>query len=85
MSDPFDTDFVSLTSPAISHYAVVPSDTDALPVRPRAIYVDASGSAVFEDQSGNAVTYQVVAGMVLSLRPTRVPATGTTARLIAWY
>ena len=85
MSDPFDTDYVSLTAPAVSHYAVVPSDTEDLPIRPRAIYVNTSGMAVMHDGDGQAVSYTVLAGTVLSLRPTRVLAAGTTADLIAWY
>ena len=85
MPDPFDTDYVNLTSPAVAHYAVVPSDTVDLPVRPRAIYVNASGVAALQDNDGEVVTYDVQAGAVLTLRPTRVLATGTTAQLVAWY
>ena len=85
MPDPFDTDYVNLTSPAVSHYAVVPSDTTALPVRPRALYVNVAGSVVLQDSAGENVSYEVGAGAVLSIRPARVMATGTTAQLIAWY
>lgn len=85
MSDPFDTDYVNLTSPAVAHYLIVPNDAADLPVRPRAVYVNAGGSAVLQDNDGQTVTYEVVAGTTLSLRPTRVLATGTTAQLIAWY
>ena len=85
MPDLFDTDYVSLTAPAVAHYLIVPDDATDLPVRPRAIYVNAGGSAVMQDNDGQSVTYEVVAGAVLSLRPTRVMATGTTAQLIAWY
>lgn len=85
MPDPFDTDYVNLTSPAVSHYAVVPSDTTDLPVRPRALYVNVAGSVVLQDSAGENVSYEVGAGAVLSIRPARVMATGTTAQLIAWY
>ncbi len=85
MPDPFDTDYVNLTSPAVAHYAVSPSDTLDLPVRPRAIYVNATGTAVLQDNDGEAVSYDLQAGTVLSIRPTRVLATGTTAQLVAWY
>ena len=85
MPDPFDTDYVNLTSPAVAHYAITPSDTDDLPVRPRAVYVNSGGTAVLQDHDGEAVSYDVVAGMVLSMRPMRVLATGTTAQLVAWY
>ena len=85
MSDPFDTDYVNLTSPAVAHYAVIPSDGTDLPVRPRALYVNTGGTAVLEDNDGQAVSYELAAGTILSLRPVRVLATGTTAQLVAWY
>jgi len=85
MPDPFDTDYVNLTSPAVAHYLIIPSDISDLPVRPRAIYVNAAGTAVLQDNDGEAISYELAAGSVLSVRPTRVLATGTTAQLIAWY
>ncbi|MFQ1699084.1 hypothetical protein ACJ5NV_00680 [Loktanella agnita] len=85
MFDPFDSDYVNLTSPAVSHYAIVPSDGADLPVRPRAIYANIGGTAVLQDNDGETVTYELGAGAVLSLRAVRVLATGTTAQLIAWY
>ena len=85
MPDPFDTDYVNLTSPAVAHYVIAPSDASDLPVRPRAIYVNTAGTAVLLDNDGEAVSYDLAAGMVLSLRPVRVLATGTTAQLVAWY
>lgn len=85
MSDPFSNLQTTLTSPARSHYQINPSDMDPLPVKPRAIYVNASGTAVIEDASGSAVTYDLVLGSVLTIRPVKVHATGTTAQLTAWY
>lgn len=85
MPDPFDTDYVNLTSPAVAHYIIAPSDVADLPVRPRAIYVNTAGTAVLQDNDGEAISYALAAGTVLSIRPTRVLATGTTAQLVAWY
>jgi hypothetical protein len=85
MSDPFDSDYVNLTSPAVSHFPITPDDTADLPVRPRAIFVNAGGTAALQDKSGVVVSYELAAGAVLSIRPLRVLATGTTAQLIAWY
>jgi hypothetical protein len=85
MPDPFDSDYVNLTSPAVAHYAVVPSDVADLPVRPRALYVNVAGTAVLQDAAGDTVSYEVGAGAVLSVRPARIMSTGTTAQLIAWY
>ncbi|KQI72196.1 hypothetical protein AN191_08645 [Loktanella sp. 5RATIMAR09] len=85
MPDPFDTDYVNLTSPAVAHYVVAPSDLSDLPVRPRALYVNTAGTAALQDASGEIVTYDLAAGVVLSIRPARVLASGTTAQLVAWY
>ena len=85
MSDPFDTDYVNLTSPAVAHYTVAPSDTQDLPTRPRALYCNISGSAALQDNDGQVVSYELAAGTILTIRPVRVLATGTTAQLIAWY
>ncbi len=85
MPDPFDTDYVNLISPAVSHYAIVPSDSADLPVRPRAIYVNASGTAVLQDNDSESISYDLTVGAILSIRPVRVMATGTTAQLVAWY
>lgn len=85
MPDPFDTDYVNLTSPAVAHYAIAPSDSMDLPVRPRALYVNVAGTAVLRDNDGEEISYELAAGAVLSIRPVRVMATGTTAQLIAWY
>jgi hypothetical protein len=85
MSDPFSADYVNLTSPAVAHYVINPSDSADLPVRPRAIYVQTAGTAALQDKGGQVVTYELAAGAVLSIRPLRVMATGTTAQLVAWY
>jgi hypothetical protein len=47
MPDPYDTDYVNLTSPAVAHYAITPDDAVDLPVRPRAVYVNVGGTAAF--------------------------------------
>lgn len=85
MPDPFDTDYVNLTSPAVAHYVVAPSDLSDLPVRPRALYVNSAGTAALQDAAGEVVTYDLAADVVLSIRPVRVLASGTTAQLVAWY
>lgn len=85
MPDPFDSDYVNLTSPAVAHYVIVPSDATELPVRPRALFVNVAGTAVLEDNDGETVSYELAAGTILSIRPVRVRATGTTAQLVAWY
>jgi len=85
MRDDFNKNAAGLTAPATEHYVIVPDDDEDLPVRPRAIYVQAEGNAVLQSKSGVNVTYAVTAGQVLTIRPTRVLEEGTTAELIAWY
>jgi len=85
MSDPFQNNATGLTSPALNHYTITPSDSADLPVRPRAIFALTDGNAVLRDQAGVDVTYPVTAGTLLPFRPVRVLATGTTATLVAWY
>jgi hypothetical protein len=85
MADPFQNHSTGLRDPATNHYTITPSDTVDLPQRPRAIYVNAGGNAVLQDENGATVTYAVTAGQVLLLRPTRALASGTTATLIAWW
>lgn len=85
MTDPFASDYVNLTSPAVSHYTVVPDDAVDLPVRPRALFVAGAGLAVLRDEGGSEVSYDLAAGTVLTFRPVRILATGTTAQLVAWY
>jgi hypothetical protein len=85
MPDPFSADYVNLTSPAVAHYVVTPSDSTDLPVRPRALFVQSAGTAALQDKGGQVVTYDLAAGAVLSIRPVRVLASGTTAQLVAWY
>lgn len=85
MPDPFESDYVNLTSPAVTHYVVVPSDGADLPVRPRALFVRVGGTAALQDKDGTVISYDLTAGAVLSIRPVRVLATGTTAQLVAWY
>ena len=50
MPDPFSSDYVNLTSPAVAHYVITPSDSADLPVRPRAIFVQTAGTAALQDK-----------------------------------
>ncbi|WP_373355114.1 hypothetical protein [Pseudoroseicyclus sp. CXY001] len=84
MADNFASHAQTLTSPAGRHRAITPSDAADLDPVPRALYVNASGSAVLRDSEGTSVTYQLTAGQVLPMRAVRVMATGTTAGLIGW-
>lgn len=66
--------------PAISFFAVTPSDSTALTKKARALYVGGTGDVTAVDPSGNAVTFSSVqAGTVLPIYTSQVKATGTTA------
>ena len=70
----------TLTSPATSAFAVVPSDTAPLTAITRALYVGQGGDISVEMQNGQIVTYQnVQSGSILALRTIKIRASGTTA------
>lgn len=83
MSDTFQGQGAGLTSPGFRHYAVTPADAD-LPIRPRALWVDADGTAILRDETGVDVTYDVIAGQIIPFRAVQVRA-ASTATLVAWY
>ncbi len=85
MSGPFKNYITNISSQATKHYTITPSDTLDLPVRPRAIYVNAAGDAVISDGITTITYTGLIVGQVLTMRPTRILATGTTASLVAWY
>lgn len=85
MNDPFGSYSQGMTSPAVRHYEITPSDSEELPIRPRALYCTVAGDAVIRDELGTDVTYPLSAGEVLPIRATQVLATGTTASLVGWY
>ncbi|MDP2129988.1 MAG: hypothetical protein U0975_16335 [Erythrobacter sp.] len=76
-----------LTAPAINLYAIVPHDTDPLPVVPKAIYVGTGGDVVLRGiGSDQDVTFRnVPAGLDLMVRASHVRATGTTASDLVAY
>ena len=85
MIDRFATYSPSLEGPADYHFGIVPSDTQDLPIRPRAIRIGGEGIVVLRDKAGVDVSYAVVAGEALPVRCIRVLATGTTAtNIVGW-
>lgn len=84
MTDNFAGFAASLTSPGEAHYLVVPSDTQDLDPRPRALKCIGAGAVAIRDAKGTDITYPVEAGEVLEFRAVRILASGTTAVLVAW-
>ena len=72
-------------SPASEWYRVSPSDTVDLPVRPRGLYVDVTGTLRVESLKGAIMNLAAAAVGYHPLRPVRIHATGTTAIVYALY
>jgi hypothetical protein len=80
MSDDFGSASTRLDSPASSAVAITPSDTVDLANVTRAIYVGTGGDLTVIMRGGQSVTFTAVPqGVMLSVRASRVLATGTTA------
>lgn len=80
MPDRFADYALSLESPAITGFAITPSDATDLADVPRAVYVGGSGTIAAVFPSGAEVVFSgVVGGTVLPVRLRRIKATGTTA------
>jgi hypothetical protein len=84
MSDNFQSHQRSLESPGDRHQLIVPSDTQPVAPRPRALFCQADGTVAIEDRNGTVLSYSLVAGQVLPFRAVRVRATGTTATVYGW-
>lgn len=80
-TDPFAQSSDTAYSPATAPFAVAPSDTVALSVIPKALYVGTAGDVVVRGVSATAdVTFRNVgAGQIIDVRASYVRATGTTA------
>lgn len=80
MTDRFDTFNTALDSPAKHAVAITPNDAADLATATRGIYVGTGGDIAVVMVGGESVTFTAVPqGMILSIRVTRVLATGTTA------
>lgn len=71
----------NLTAPSRSVLAVTPSDTIALPVLPKALYIGTAGDVTLRcvDDSADVVFRNVPAGGLIRARASHVRLTGTTA------
>ncbi|MBY5942771.1 hypothetical protein [Halomonas sp. DP5N14-9] len=74
------------SGPAVGHYQITPSDTEALHPLPRALFALTDGQVAIKAAIGDtAITYPVAAGQVYPIRAAYVLETGTTATLAAWW
>lgn len=76
--------YANKTSSAYTHFAISPSNTVDLPIKPREIYCTAAGNVVIRDAHGTDITYAMDAGDRLPFGATRIMATGTTATVVGW-
>lgn len=83
--DPFASFANAPTSCADDHFAITPDNDNDLPIKPMGIYCEGEGTIVVRDAGGVDLPYTMVAGQVLTLRPVRVLATGTTGTFYGWY
>ena len=84
MADPFEGHSTGLTSPAVRHFLIAPSNTVNLPVRPRLIYCAAAGTIVIRDELDVDLPYTCEAGDRIEFRGVRVMATGTSGTWYGW-
>lgn len=81
MSDPFQTHADAAFAPSRAPFAIVPSDTQALALVPKGIYVGTGGDVVLRGIDGAAdVTYRNLPdSSYVAVRALYVRLTGTTA------
>lgn len=84
MADPFERHSTGLTSPAVRHFLIAPSNTVDLAVRPRLIYCAAAGTIVIRDELGVDLPYTCETGDRIEFRGVRVMATGTSGTWYGW-
>lgn len=81
MQDPFETHADAAFAPARAPYPIVPSDSEALTLVPKGIFVGTGGDVVLRGIDGLAdVTYRNLPdASYVAVRALYVRATGTTA------
>lgn len=79
-TDNFDSFKPGFNAPAGDGFAITPHNTNELTRVPRALYIGVSGTVVLTTPAGNDLTFvNLPSGSILSVRCTKVKATGTTA------
>ncbi|GEM_PF-1476534 len=80
MNDRFRTTSDSLTAPARRAFAILPHDSEELPLVTKAVIVGLGGEVVLRAQDSDSdVTISAASGQMLPIRVSHVRATGTTA------
>ena len=80
MADKFQFKNAELHSPGEVFYAITPSDTVDIPLKPRAVVLGVGGNLNVTDALGTTTLISnLTAGIFYPIRPVRIMATGTTA------
>lgn len=81
MTDNFAHQAETSSSPSRSAFAVIPNDSQPLPVVPKALYVGTGGHVTVRcvDDSVDVVFRNVPSGGLVRVRASHVRASGTTA------
>lgn len=86
MTDHYQDMASGLTAPASGAFPVIPSDSESLPVLPRALYVGIGGSLSVEMKWGSTITFNNVPdGALIPIRVLKVLTTSTTASIVGLY
>lgn len=84
--DPFQSEALTRSAPPRNALQITPSDTADLPVRPTYVWVEGADEVSLRVQMGeNAVTLNLPSGSGLSIAPSRIFATGTTATKVILF
>jgi hypothetical protein len=78
----------NINSSADQWAVVSPSDSTNLSKKPKALYFSAAGDVALVGDDAVSVTFTVIAGQTLNVRPSKVKVTGTTVaagKIIALY
>ncbi|MDJ0979373.1 MAG: hypothetical protein QNI87_12675 [Erythrobacter sp.] len=84
MLDKYERFASSTVTPSEEAFAIVPNDTETLPVVPKFLYVGGAGDVVLRSMNSevDVIFKNVPAGAHLFVRASHVRATGTTASAI---
>ena len=72
----------NLAGPAETFFAITPSDTVNLPMRPRGLRVITAGTLAVIDVLGVTTSFTLVQNEIFPISPVRILATGTTATVV---
>lgn len=79
MADEFEKFQDTPTRPADTFAAITPNDSVEVDPKPKSLFIGGAGNLAVTGSDDVEVTFAVVAGQVLPIRPKLIKSTGTTA------